>query len=106
MLLSYDNYKSKCQLRWCPYSELFKEYTLWKVFRWYYDTQYITINVPNKFFENNGSLLPNVTDGGKLIVTVYVYRGSEHKTPPEEGYTYSESLSGISLELVSIKRAP
>jgi hypothetical protein len=77
---------------------------LWKRFGFYEEDESISINIPNKFFENNGALLPNVSDGGSFLATVYVYKGYNHKNEPKSGYQYSESENGVSLELVSIKR--
>lgn len=105
--VSYENRWNGCQLRKC--CEKFSgDWVLWKDFRWFGETGKITINIPDRFFDNDGILLPNVTDGGSLLATVYVYKGQNHKTPPRAGSTYSEGGSTsnvISLELVSMKRS-
>jgi len=78
---------------------------LWKGFDFIEEpSEGISINIPNKFFDNGGALLPNVSNGGSFLATVYVYKGHNHKFEPKNGYKYSESENGISLELVSIKR--
>lgn len=105
--VSYSNQWNGCQLRKVRFEKYNGEWVLWKDFRWFGETGQISINIPNKFFDNDGILLPNVTDGGSLLATVYVYKARNHKTPPREGFTYSEGGSTsnvISLELVSMKR--
>lgn len=104
--VSYENRWNGCQLRKCC-EKFGNDWVLWKDFRWFGETGQVTINIPDKFFDNDGVLLPNVTDGGSLLATVYVYKARNHRTPPRPGSTYSEGGSTsnvISLELVSMKR--
>ena len=79
----------------------FKQY---KNFNLFDPWESITINIPYKFFENNGALLPNVSDGGSFLATVYVYKGYSYKIGPEADCTYNDCEKCVGLELVSIKR--
>ena len=100
----YSNHSNGNQLRATGGGFNGEPQGLWKKFKFYEEDESISINIPNKFFDNGGALLPNVSDGGSFLVTVYVYKGYNHKFEPKNGYQYSESENGISLELVSIKR--
>lgn len=110
--VGYNNRANGCQLRVICAGDNGKyegKWKLWKKFYWLDNyNQGITINIPNKFFENEGKLMPNVTDGGLLEATVYVYNAWNCKVCPDEGYIYDnpifENPKVISLELVSIKR--
>ena len=77
----------------------------WKNFTFFDARESLTINIPYKFFANEGVLLPNVSDGGSFLATVYVYKGDNYKTGPKDtDYAYNDCEKCVSLELISIKR--
>lgn len=106
--VSYDNIANGCQLRKVN-GKYDGKWKLWKNFTWlpnFIDP--ISINIPDKFFENDGKLLPNVIDGGYFEATVYVYNAWNCRVCPNESSMYNhplfENREVISLELVNIKR--